>query len=110
MKTMQWYFALLILALTPIMVYAQEVVFEPTPMGIVTLLSPVIVWAIGYASKIKDKIPGIYMLLILTIISTLVTLIDKQLLNSELPFMIQILYGMASVFFHQLYKQWKSGN
>jgi len=109
MKTIQWYFALLILALMPVIVFAQEVVFEPTPIGIVTLLSPVIVWAIGYVSKLKDKIPGLYMLLVLALISTLITFVDKQLLNSELPFAIQILYGMSSVAFHQLYKQWKSG-
>lgn len=89
---------------------AQEVDIQD-PSSIVVYLTPFIVLAATYLIRlVKPSIPGWATMLVVLAFSTLTTFLTDLLANPDIGFFAQFGLGLASVFVHQLQKQFTSND
>jgi len=102
---------ILMLLILPIVLFAQAVVEQPDwVMKLVEALMPLVLVGVAAAAKLKDKIPGIWMLVVMGALSAVATFLMNQAADPTVPWYFYIFYNLSGTFFHQLKKQWASGN
>ena len=104
-------FLLLGLVLMPLLVLGQtETATElPSPSGLILALTPFIILGVTALVKLlKKSINGTTTLIIVTVLSAGVPYITDFLLNIDGNWLVQFGLGLASVFIHQFYTQFKS--
>ena len=100
---------LVLVMFVPLM--AQDVAEQPEwVLKIVEALMPLILVAVASVSKLKDKIPGLYMLFVVGALSAIATVLMNLAGEPSIPWYLYIVYNTSGTFVHQLYNQWKSGN
>lgn len=79
------------------------------PASLVVYLTPFIVLAATYLIRlVKPSIPGWATMLVVLAFSTLTSFLTDLLANPDIGFFAQLGLGLASVFVHQLQKQFSS--
>ena len=73
--------------------------------------TPLIVLGIGeLIKKIKPKITGVVLLLLVGASSGVIAFVDGLALQTEISSLFVFLYGLLSIVINQFFKQLKSGN
>lgn len=76
------------------------------PASLIQLLTPLIVLGTTWiVRKVNPVIPGWATMLVVPLLSAAVSWATTLLDNPDLSWLLQFLYGLLSVFIHQVYKQ-----
>ncbi len=100
---------MLLILVVPLM--AQDAGEQPEwVLKLVEAAMPLVLLGVAAVTKLKDKIPGIYMLIVMGVLSAVATWFMNMAGEPSVPWYFYIVYNLSGTFFHQLKKQWSSGN
>jgi len=78
--------------------------------NLIVAFTPLIVWYAGKVSKLAKKIPGIWMLTVIALMSIVLTFFTNIFTDPGVVWYIQLGSGLLANFIENIIKQLKSGN